>query len=488
VIGRRESAAQDEIMLRAVRGAAVMGVRGAAIPLVALGGTLALVGLLSTTQFGAVALGLSITNLGLFTADGGLAAGLVRRARAPTQDELRHGVGLQLLLTVAVVALVWAIALPLGGAGLAVAIMISGLPLTAFRTPGLVVSERELNFRPPAVVEVSEMVAFYAWAVGAALLGFGVLGVATAAPVRAVVGTLVMVRLAPTGVVRPRFGATGLRELIRFGVRFQSVNLVNVARYQGINIAIAAVGGLGTLGVWTLAFRFMQVPLVLFGALWRVSFPTMGRLLASGAQVRPIAERTARAVAVPAGLVLSVLGVVTPAAVPSIVGADWAEVGTILAPILAGMLIGGPISVASAGYLFASDRPEAVLKCGIAHTVVWFAVSLSLLPLIGPVAIGVGGLLGWLAESAFLSAAMARALGVRFAAPLLRPTVVALLAALPGAAIVVAGPATLAVGATAGAVTGGVHLLLSWSFDRPTLRELFTLGKTARRRVRAQAA
>jgi hypothetical protein len=45
--------------------------------------------------------------------------------------------------------------------------------------------------------------------------------------------------------------------------------------------------------------------------------------------------------------------------------------------------------------------------------------------------------------------------------------------------IVVLGPTTLAVAAVAAAVTAGVHLLLTWAFDRPTVRELFSLRAAA---------
>ena len=72
-----------------------------------------------------------------------------------------------------------------------------------------------------------------------------------------------------------------MRPLLRFGVRFQAAIGVGVARDQVLNAGIAAIGGLGTLGVWALAFRVMQVPLLLFTTLYRVSYPAMAKLLAA---------------------------------------------------------------------------------------------------------------------------------------------------------------------------------------------------------------
>ena len=71
--------------------------------------------------------------------------------------------------------------------------------------------------------------------------------------------------------------------LLGFGVKLQAGSLTAVAREQLLNLGVAAVAGLGTLGVWALAWRVMQVPALLFQTVGRVAFPAMSRFLAAAA-------------------------------------------------------------------------------------------------------------------------------------------------------------------------------------------------------------
>src|SRR5204862_54649 len=111
----------------------------------------------------------------------------------------------------------------------------------------------------------------------------------------------------PAGVVRPRLGWRRVRPLLGFGVRFQAASATGLIQEQGLNAGIAAIGSVATLGLWSLAKRLMDVPFLLFDALWRVSYPTMAQLVATKENVAPLLERAVSMAAVASGLILTAL-------------------------------------------------------------------------------------------------------------------------------------------------------------------------------------
>ena len=179
------------------------------------------------------------------------------------------------------------------------------LPLTAAQIPGALLLERSLDYGPRVRVELAESIVFYAWAVAAVAVGGGVLGVASAALAKAAVGLLVMRSVSPVGLVRPRLSVQPVRALLSFGLRYQAVAVVNVVRDQGVNIVVAAVSGVAALGLWSAAFRLLQVPFLLLDALWRVSYPTMARLVRLDDDVSPVLTRMLRITAVGCGAILA---------------------------------------------------------------------------------------------------------------------------------------------------------------------------------------
>ena len=85
------------------------------------------------------------------------------------------------------------------------------------------------------------------------LMGLGVFGVAVASPVSAIVGTVVLVRIGPKALVLPNFALQTSKHLLGEGSWFASHEVVLLVRDQGLNVVLAGLGGLSTLGVWALA-------------------------------------------------------------------------------------------------------------------------------------------------------------------------------------------------------------------------------------------
>jgi O-antigen/teichoic acid export membrane protein len=477
-----------EVRRRAVAGVAVLGARGVAVRALNFAGYVVLARLLGPADLGVVALGLTILFSASFFVDAGIGATLIRQAEPPAREDLQTVVFFQLGVALLFVAVTLAIAAPLGEVGWVAAVMVAAVPLTAFRTPGVVLLERELLYHRIAVVEIVEIVAFQAFAITAVVAGLGVWGVAAAGVVKTVVGTAMMLALGPIGLVAPVLHLQRLRSMFGFAGRFQAIGLVNLLRDQGLNIGIAAVAGTAVLGLWSLAYRLLQIPLLLFSTLWQVSFPAMARLVHEGEDARPLVERAVGIGAVATGALLAPLVGAAPAAVPAIFGSGWESVTSVLVWSCLGLIIAGPISVATAGYLFAAGDAATVLRSAVLHTIAWGLVTFPLLPVIGVSAVGVGHLVAAWLEAVILGRATARALQARFAGPLAMPALAAVGAAAAGWAIAETTAPSLALAAACAVLAEALFVVALLAVRRRTLLDTFRLAGRAAATARVRAA
>ena len=409
-----------EVRERAVTGAAVDVLRGFGVRCMGLVGTLVLARLLTPHDFGIVAFGATFVTFATFVADGGIAAALIRRVDPPTRADLSAFLALQLGFTTVLAGVVGIALLPFGEFGQLTAIMMIALPLTALRVPGVILLERRLDYRPLALVDIFESICYYGWAIGTVSYGWGLWGLASASVVRALVGSSALLALVPSARLMPIPSWSRVRPLLGFGFKYQAVSVVNLFQEQGINAAVAGVAGVSALGVWSVAFRILQIPLLLLSSLWRVSFPSMSRLVANGENVGPTIERTVASVAVVIGMILAPLVAVSSPLVLTLLGEQWADTATVIPPASLNLMIAGPISVALVGYLWAVGDASAVLRATVVGLPFLAVVLFSLLPVIGVAAVGFGWIaIGTVESVIYIRAARKR---VRFAiAPQLAP-------------------------------------------------------------------
>lgn len=427
-----ESLQAAEIHQRAAAGAILIGSKGVVIQVLALAGNIVLARLLVPNDFGVFAFASTIVLVLANLAGPGMGSALVRAASAPDPEDLQTLLAIQLGVTLAVAPAGAAIAWQFGELGQVTSVMLLTLPVLALRGAGVVMLERELRWGLLVTAEVAESVVFYVVSVGAVALGAGVWGLAIGAVARAVTGTGVLLAIAPVGILRPRFSRDRARSLLSLGTRVQAVDLVGLLRDHGLNIGIAAISGVSTLGLYALAQRLLQAPILLMTALWRVSFPAMSRLAAAGEDPRPVVERSVRVVAAGLGLALVPLAASAPALIPSVFGASWAEAADVVPLACLGFMISVPISIGMTGYLWAAGDARTPLRIAALHTVALGAVALPLLPPLGLVAVGVGIAVSSLVDAVLLSRAGAAQLGTRFFETLSLPTLVAVAAAAAG--------------------------------------------------------
>jgi O-antigen/teichoic acid export membrane protein len=459
---------------RAKSGIFFVGSWGAVNLIVGFGGNLVLARLLTPRDFGIVAVGATLMMFTNAIADGGLGSGLIRREDAPDRTELKAALALQLSLT-GVLAVVGAgLGILFGGAGLVVALMLTALPLASFATPGRVMLSRALRFKALSTIEAVGNLLYYLWAVGLVVLADeGVWALASAVIVRAVVLSAGIAAVSGHALLPSYRGASRLKPVIVFGLRFQGVSLAAMLREQGLNGGVAAISGVGTLGLWTLTKRLLEVPSLMFEPLHRVSFPLLSHMLAAKQDPARMLDRGVAVASTASGVLLVAMAASSPELVPFVFGEQWRAVGEILPWICGSLLVAGPLSVVAVGFLYATNAPSVVLKATIIHSLVLFAVAFPLLPLVGPAAIGIGSLSGAIVDAAI----MARAIRVRSSSrPLdgLLPTIAVAVVA-GGAGLLVSelsGPGVLAgieAGLTAAAVYVGVLTVVRRSVMADTI-------------------
>jgi O-antigen/teichoic acid export membrane protein len=415
-----EAAAMDEVVLssadvrkRAAAGALLISMRSLAIRGLGFLGNLVLARLLLPEDFGILAFGLTLISLGTFFADAGIAAGLVRRNRAPALHELRSILGFQLLAASIVATAVAAFAVPAGRSGQVATVMMLSVVVSAWRSPATLLLERQLDYRALATVEVAEGFVFVTVSICAVGLGAGVWGVAGAHVVRAGVGSVLMIRRSPMRVLHPALQMRVIRELFGYGLVVQAGWLFHILRLQVINFTTAAIAGLPVLGYYSLSDRVMQLPWLVFESLIRVTFPAMARIVATGDDARADVERGLRLLTVTAGSLLALVGGTAPSLLPSFFGARWAPAADAVPLIALGMLLAGPVIAVGHGYLYAIGDARKVLVASAAHTATWVVVAVPLLPEIGVTAVGAGLCAGFAVEGLIVARGIRQRTGLR---------------------------------------------------------------------------
>jgi O-antigen/teichoic acid export membrane protein len=465
-----------EVRQRAVVGAAVDVLRGFGIRLLGLIGTLLLARLLTPHDFGVVAVGATFLTFGNFLADGGVGTALIRRADPPARADLRALLAFQLGIT-SVIAIGVSLALiPLGEWGQVTALMLLALPVTAPRVPGVILLERKLNYRPLALVELVETACYYGWAIVLVIGGWGVWGLASASLVRALAGTLVLLSLVPSARLVPSPSWTRVRPLLGFGLRYQSVGVATLLRDQGINLLVALIAGVSALGVWAIAFRIFQIPVLFLTSLWRVSYPGMSRLVAAQKDASETIERVVAVVAVVTGVILAPLVAATPAWIPALLGSQWADAVPVVPPGSLHLMFIGPISAALVGYLWAVGDASAVLRATLIGIPLMYLVMTPLLLVIGVPAVGFGWLASGVAEATVLILSARRYSEFRIRPRLLPPLLASVGAASLGWLVATQLGTTIVAGLAGALLAAAVYLLALWSWHRSYLLDSVQLS------------
>jgi O-antigen/teichoic acid export membrane protein len=365
------------LVLRGIGWKAVSQVAG---QLIGIGSTITLVRLLEPREFGLAAMALVFASLAILISDLGLGSALVQR---PTLTEEQRSTafwtnaGLGLVLTIAGVAL----AHPLAelyetprAAPLIAALSVTFLLAALGTTQGALLI-RDLRFRS---LELRTLVAATSGAV-VAIVGAAVGWGAWALIAQALVSTGVSTALLwVSSDWRPRFVFSGrsLRELAGFGGNVFGANLLFYVNRNADNVLIGRFAGASALGVYSVAYNAMLIPLLRLAApVQQVFFPAFSRI-EDPRRVGELWIRVSRligALTVPA---FAGLAVVAPDFVPIVLGDDWERAVRVL-QILAWVGIVQSVSWQTRSVLTALDRTASLFRYAAvssACTVAAFAV------------------------------------------------------------------------------------------------------------------
>lgn len=390
-----------EVKRRAVVGAVVDTLRASGVRLIGLVGTIAVARLATPHELGLVAIGAVVISFADLLDDGGVGTALIRRAEPPSKSELQALLAFQLAVDFALVIGIGLVMLPFGLVGRVTTVIAFCLPIGALRAPATVAVERRLSYRALAVTDIAQTCVYYTWTVGALVLGWGVWGLATGFVVREASGALLLLIVLPEGRMMPRPAWTPLKPLLSFGVKFQAVGLLHMMRDQGVNILVAVLGGVSMLGLWSVAWRVIQVPVSLVSALWRVSVPGMARLVAAKEDLGDTIDRVISLSAIGTGILLVPLAASAPAWVHVLMGPQWVGAASAIPGACFAMAFGIPISVALAGYLWALGNASVPMRATAVGIPATLALVVGLLPLIGLAGVGIAYIASSLAESIF---------------------------------------------------------------------------------------
>jgi PST family polysaccharide transporter len=325
-----QQASTGELHARARRGIKLLLIRQVFVQIVTFAGGVVLARALGPAQFGLFVIATFwVTALALL-GDFGLAASFIQRRAALTDRDLQVGFTLQQILTSIIVVAIFALApwivkvypnAPPETVWLIRAMAFS-LYLTTWRAISALQLERRLHYSRLAWIEVVESLSFQVIAVLLAVAGFGVWSLVAALMARGILG-VVLVYLASPWRVRFAFDRKTAREIVRYGIPFQ---LLNITASLGVWISPIFVAhriGPQAVGYLTWASSNGRKPQLILDNVRRVAFPHISRIQENRAEIERVLARYLVGLLLCAGLWAAVLITAGPALVEWIYTVKW---------------------------------------------------------------------------------------------------------------------------------------------------------------------
>ncbi len=232
------------------------------------------------------------------------------------------------------------------------ALYLLALPIQALRTPALIQWERRLDYRRMALVAAIDALGQAVFAVSLRVAGSRHLRCGAGSrpggprrhrsPARVAAGPA-----DPT----PAHQITSARSSLGWSAVGAS-DATNLAQHLALNWGTAAIAGTSVLGAWAMTVRLALVLSTVVESLGRVTYSAVPRLHAAGGSSQSFVVPALRLTAAGLGAPAALLAGCAPIWSPSLSGPDGRASAT-CAPDLLGLLIGGPVAVASAGRVFA---------------------------------------------------------------------------------------------------------------------------------------
>jgi PST family polysaccharide transporter len=289
-------------------------------------------GHLSSTFFANVALGVTLTAIGMLSA-----APVAAFFRAPN--------------TAPIIA------------ALSINLLINSLGLTH-----VALAQRELRFRQLAIRDIVAALVGGVTGIVLAVSGYGAWSLVAQSLVTSAVGLTVMWKVTPWHPRWSEWSLQSLRELWGYSSKILSFNIFKYFAQNTDKLLVGYLLGPLALGLYNVAFRFVLAPVsAMTGAVGSYLFPRIARAQASVQDVARIylsTQRLTNSVVAPVVLAVAVAG---PVLVPAVLGQRWAAAAP-LVQVFAFVAL-AQVWISLVGQLLKSlDRPGWLFNWSVAFT------------------------------------------------------------------------------------------------------------------------
>jgi len=275
----------EVIKHRALKGIAVLTGRTFLLSILSLIATGFLTVFLEPSEFGVFWIVSAIVNFLAYFSDVGLAAALIQKKEAVTEDELRTTFTIQQILVLVLLFLLFTASpflaryyqLSQEGKILLYALALSFF-LSSLKTIPSILLERELEFTKLVLPQILENLFYNVTSVFLAWRGFGITSFTYAVLVRGLVGLIAIYILRPW-IPGISFNKNALKRLLSFGVPYQANTLLATIKDDGMTAFLGGILGTSGIGLIGWAQKWAYMPLRLFmDHVLKVTFPAFSRM------------------------------------------------------------------------------------------------------------------------------------------------------------------------------------------------------------------
>ncbi|MDO8503296.1 MAG: oligosaccharide flippase family protein [bacterium] len=275
----------ETVKHRAVKGVLFLTGRTFILQVIALVATFLLTIFLGPSEYGVFFLVSAVINFFAYFSDIGLAAALVQKREAVTEEDLRTTFTVQQVLVLGLLVIIFAVTpifrqwygLESSSIFLLWALAIS-LVFSSLKTIPSILLERRLDFNRLVIPQIAETILFNLIAVFLAWRGFGITSFTIAVLVRGLSGLVIIYCLMPwmPGLA---FSKKSLRRLLRFGLPYQVNTFLAVVKDDGLTMVLGSILGPAGIGLLGWAQKWGFAPLRFFmDQVIKVTFPAFSRM------------------------------------------------------------------------------------------------------------------------------------------------------------------------------------------------------------------